>query len=142
MPHPLVTACRTYLGTPFQHQGRSRRGCDCIGLPVLGCRDCGVQLNDRTDYQSEPDHQRFRQHIYAELGPARASRAEWREGDIAMLRTAKHPHHLAVLVNGTDPGTFKILHADGIKGVVEVSIDARFERTRVAAVFPSPVRSE
>lgn len=46
----LVEAARKYIGVKFQHQGRTRRGCDCLGLVVMSMRDIGMAPNDRTDY--------------------------------------------------------------------------------------------
>jgi len=51
----IVNAARKYLGVKFQHQGRTKRGLDCLGLVVLAATDCGIVCNDRTDYSHRLD---------------------------------------------------------------------------------------
>jgi hypothetical protein len=51
----IVDAARKYLGVKFQHQGRTARGLDCLGLIVAAARDCGIVCNDRTDYSHRLD---------------------------------------------------------------------------------------
>ena len=38
----FVEAARTWIGVPFHHQGRSRAGVDCVGLPESILRDHGA----------------------------------------------------------------------------------------------------
>jgi len=38
----LIERARAWIGVPFHHQGRSRAGIDCIGLPEAILRDAGV----------------------------------------------------------------------------------------------------
>lgn len=38
----LLERVRSYLGTPFHHQGRSRHGVDCVGLIECALRDGGA----------------------------------------------------------------------------------------------------
>lgn len=34
-PEDVITEARSWIGVPFRHQGRSRRGVDCVGLPIM-----------------------------------------------------------------------------------------------------------
>jgi cell wall-associated NlpC family hydrolase len=34
-PDDLVAEARLWIGVPFRHQGRSRVGVDCVGLPIV-----------------------------------------------------------------------------------------------------------
>lgn len=43
-PQVLVTAARSLINVPWVHQGRSRKGVDCIGLPDLALRLCGIDF--------------------------------------------------------------------------------------------------
>lgn len=38
----LIEDARSWIGVPFHHQGRSRLGIDCIGLPEVILRERGV----------------------------------------------------------------------------------------------------
>jgi len=42
----IVEEARTWVGVPFRHQGRSRQGIDCIGLPIMICRELGLLPKD------------------------------------------------------------------------------------------------
>lgn len=42
----LLDAARVYLGTPFQHQGRSKHGIDCSGLVIQATGDTGLHPED------------------------------------------------------------------------------------------------
>lgn len=38
----ILRVARSWLGTPYRHQGRNRRGVDCIGLIWVVSRDLGL----------------------------------------------------------------------------------------------------
>jgi cell wall-associated NlpC family hydrolase len=53
----LITRARTWVGVPFHHQGRTRFGVDCIGLPESVLREAGelpADYRERTDYGRRP----------------------------------------------------------------------------------------
>lgn len=56
-PQAIIDTARGYLGVPFRHQGRSRRGLDCLGLLVCVARDLGMPEadNDMLNYGHSPD---------------------------------------------------------------------------------------
>jgi len=46
---------KTFLGTPFRHQGRTPGlGLDCVGVVVCALQALGVPVNDRRTYKSVP----------------------------------------------------------------------------------------
>ena len=52
----IVATARTYLGTPYHHQGRVKGvGIDCIGLLVCVARELGIQVHDIEGYSRFPD---------------------------------------------------------------------------------------
>lgn len=52
----LIAEARTWIGTPFHHQGRVRRvGVDCIGLIVQPARDLGIAVTDEIGYSDQPN---------------------------------------------------------------------------------------
>lgn len=79
----LLDEARTWLGTPFRHLGRSRRGVDCAGLlievvrKVLGAR---VVVDD---YPVWPDQKAMRQMCNQILFRLQAEIL--RPGDVALL---------------------------------------------------------
>jgi cell wall-associated NlpC family hydrolase len=42
----VIAEARSWVGVPFKHQGRDRRGIDCVGLPIVICSDLGVLRED------------------------------------------------------------------------------------------------
>lgn len=51
----LIAAARKYLGTPFEHKGRSARRLDCWGLVRVACNDLGIFPGvDNTEYGPLP----------------------------------------------------------------------------------------
>lgn len=54
----LTQVVRTYVGTPFEHQGRvpgPRGGIDCVGLIVCGWRELGHYIRDFRAYGRDSD---------------------------------------------------------------------------------------
>ena len=41
-PATVIDEARTWLGVPFAHQGRTRRGVDCVGLPIVVGQGLGL----------------------------------------------------------------------------------------------------
>lgn len=51
----VIAVARTYLGTPWHHQGRVKGvGIDCLGELVCTAHELGLPVEDRTDYPMEP----------------------------------------------------------------------------------------
>ena len=40
--HKIIETARSYIGTKFKHQGRSKKGIDCIGLIECSLHDNGI----------------------------------------------------------------------------------------------------
>lgn len=53
----VVAEGRALIGVPYVHQGRSLHGLDCVGLPILVCRNLGLIAPDFdvNGYQQTPD---------------------------------------------------------------------------------------
>jgi cell wall-associated NlpC family hydrolase len=47
-PADVIAEARRWVGVPFRHQGRSERGIDCVGLPIVVCQSLGL-LDQRFD---------------------------------------------------------------------------------------------
>jgi len=42
LANQVVQEARAWLGVPFMHQGRTRHGIDCVGLPIVICQSLGI----------------------------------------------------------------------------------------------------
>ena len=116
MTAPVVAAARRYLHVHFVHRGRSRSKLDCVGLVWRAFKDCGVLLPCPSDYGREPHLPRFMAVINEALGGDVGKRA-MQPGDVVTLRTANHPHHLAILGDYRHGG-LSMIHASGDHGSV------------------------
>ena len=118
---------RTLIGTPWQHQGRTEAGVDCVGLCVLALRAAGYSVQDRTDYGTDPDGT-----LRAALDANLIMVDDMRAGDIALV-CFRAERHVGIISVG-DYG-FTLIHADShAKRVVEHRIDERWAR-RIVGVW-------
>lgn len=122
----VVREARTWLKTPFAHQGRVKgRAVDCAGLVVGVSRALGWPVADVYGYASTPHGDTLRQQLEAQA--VRVTAAE--PGDIYLMRFEREPQHLGI---ASDIG---IIHAYSAVGmVVEHALDCRWQR-RVVAVY-------
>lgn len=100
----IIEAARAYLGVPFRHQGRTRRGVDCVGLVVLAATDAGFTIADRTDYSHRLTDNELLNGILSHCDSVTSPQP----GDIALFQLPNHQQHCAV-VTAIDP--VYILHA-------------------------------
>lgn len=135
----VVAEARTWLDTPFVHQGWTKGvACDCIGL----IKGVGVELS-LFDYDEQSDKAR-RYAAYSMLPNPRKMREGLAEffvpiskdealpGDIFYIAWAKEPQHVALL---SDHG---LIHSYSHVGkVVEHALDAEWER-RICAAYRYP----
>ena len=89
-PERVLAAARTYLGTPYRHQG-SRRGvgCDCLGLVRGVWRELyGEEPEDpgpyRPDWMARSGDDRLLEAARRHLVPV--ERVEAKPGDVALFR--------------------------------------------------------
>jgi hypothetical protein len=126
----LYLAARRYVGTPWDHRGRTSDAIDCIGLAVTSARDCGWEVIDVADYSRRPTKGRLEAHIGAHLGPPVCvfpTLADLLPSDVVTMRYGRHGRMRHVGVVAAHPeGGLSLIHADGRIGrVVEQRIDAQ-----------------
>lgn len=127
----FVAEARSWLGTPYQHQGRLKGiGCDCIGL--LACTAHALSLSDADylDYERRPDGRLrpvLEQHLTRiALGDADAA-------DVLLFAWNATPIHIAIMTDAAH-----IIHAFiPNRKVVESRLDEP-TRTRVVAAYHVP----
>lgn len=127
----FVAEARTWLDTPYRHQGRLKGvGVDCIGLVIGACRELGLFDLDVGAYPARPDgtlRARIAEHSNA------ISYAEAQPGDVLLFHWAGVPTHVGIV---TDPG--HLIHSYAVnRKVIEHRIDARWS-SQIVCAFPIP----
>lgn len=130
----IVNEARTWLGTPFHHQGRVKgAGVDCVGVPGESARAKGCAVMYPTAYSRLPDG------ITLEAELDRQMHIVWQRGmgdpldalqpaDVLLFRMPKLPRHVG-LYAGVVGGEPRFIHATSDAGrVVEVNLDAYWLR--------------
>lgn len=133
----IVAEARKWLGVPYQHQGRDRRGIDCAGVIINVGHALGLLPPDFdcTDYDRWPDSARLKllmdEHgvrTYGSMFP----------GDIVMMEFAGDDRHLGILGDyAPAPGELSLIHAYSARPaqkVVEHRLDEKW-RKRITRTY-------
>ena len=135
MRSEIVAEARTWLDTPYLHQGRRKsHGVDCLGLIVGVGKALGLLDYDHRAYSPQPDAVTLQ--CLCELHLVR--RDDLRPGSIALLWMAHRgvPQHMAIV---TDlPGRLGIIHAHQRLGAVREHGLDEFWAKRVLAIYDFP----
>lgn len=131
----ITTAARSWLRTPYLHQGRViGAGVDCIGLIIGVARDLGVSDFDTLSYGRLPSGAALRQGLVDHAMPASDL---WLPGQIVLLRFDTEPAHVGIL--GDYAGTaLSLIHAYSHTGCVTEHRLAAVWRARVVERFEFP----
>lgn len=131
----FVEETRTWIGTPFHHQGRVKQvGCDCIGLIVGVAKALGriEAQSDRTDYGRMPDGSSLYQVLKEHCNEITVE--DMQPADIALFRFDSNPQHVGVISDYPEGG-LGVIHAYAqARKVVEHYLDESW-RGRIVAVF-------
>jgi cell wall-associated NlpC family hydrolase len=143
----LVQQARTYIGVPWRHRGRTRRGLDCGGLPALAYAELGDPRPDLSRYGREPFRDGLMRALEDALGTpvwsgakGQCPRAVLAPGQVVAMAPDKLPRHVAIVGDDALYG-LSVIHADGTgdtKRVLEQGLDAYFLH-QIVAVFYRPV---
>ena len=103
----IVAEARTWLGTPFHHQGRLKGvGVDCAGVAIGTAKNCGFHYDDVLAYSRIPRHGLFRNAIFANTDQVEPGAIEL--GDLILFQWVGEPQHVAI-VSSLVP--LRIVHA-------------------------------
>lgn len=114
----IVQAARSYIDTPFLHQGRSRLGIDCAGLLTCVAYDLKMKDVRVSDYGRLPDPERAREIIESHMDPVKF--ADLLPGDVLSFAIVQDVQHYGLVVS-MDP--IRFVHAYQTVGkVIEQSL--------------------
>lgn len=120
----FVQRVRDYIGTPFVHQGRTKKGVDCVGLLIVVAREFNLidPDYDYTNYGKFNDPKILLRELDRFM--IRKSIKERIEGDIVCFALPSFPCHVAIC-----SGHGKIIHAlNTRKKVVEHTLTQGWEK--------------
>jgi cell wall-associated NlpC family hydrolase len=124
----IVAEARTYIGVRWLHQGRSREGVDCVGLPVVCLRKIGVEL-DFTGYTAVSKDEEMLDLCRAHLLPIALAAAA--PGDVVVIGFEKQ-RHMAIV--GDHPHGLSLIHAFlPNRQVIEARLDSQWSEKIIAA---------
>lgn len=128
----MVFAARSFVGTPWRHQGRTVRGIDCIGLADMSIGTVRPLAKARTDYGRLPSNGKLRASLIEHFGLPVSDGLRF--GDWVTMKWAGEEHHLA-LVADHPVHPFSLIHASNLDGrVIEHGADPQWRR-RIVDVF-------
>lgn len=124
----IIDTARTWIGTPFKHQGRSKGfGVDCAGLAIGISQELGLEVVDQRGYSRLPKNDEMRELIEQQCDPIAAPEV----GALLYMRYSG-TLHLAI-VTRLDP--IYVIHAYQPAGkVVEHRLDSSWLR-RVSRIY-------
>lgn len=92
----IVTEARTWVGTPFHHQGRLKGvGVDCAGVAVGVAQACGLEWSDAQGYGRLPHRGLFSATIDAVTQPVELEDVQ--PGDLMVFTWGDDPQHVAIV---------------------------------------------
>lgn len=128
----VVRVARSWLGTPYHHQGRVKGvGVDCAGLIIGIAHELALSEFDLTGYAPRPEGDQLRRLCATHMIEVRSD--ERAPGDVLLFKFDASPCHLGVLSTSD-----QLIHAYlPRRKVVEHRLDERWWR-QLAAQFRLP----
>jgi hypothetical protein len=122
----VVRVARSFLGVKYRHQGRSREGVDCIGLPVCVRAELGLSAMDEAGYAKRSASSEMLAYCRAHM--VEVDRSAIKPGDL-LIQATGDLRHMAI-VGDYPGGGLSIIHAHlPNKKVVECRLDDEFMKT-------------
>lgn len=130
MRQEMVDIARSYLGVPFVHLGRSKKGVDCVGLLYVAFNPF-LNIPDPQDYGKSvltiKSFSKVREYAH------RITIDEVEPADIVLMSNNKNSAHYGLVTGNT------VIHADQLMGrVVEHNLKSLIDgksRRRAVAFF-------
>ena len=117
----VVRVARTWLGTPYHHQGRVKgAGVDCAGLLGGVAKELGLSGFDVTGYSGRPNGDSLTRVCQEQMTPITLEQLS--AGDVLLFKFEAHAGHLGIFI-----GDNTLIHSYmPRRQVVEHSLDARW----------------
>jgi NlpC/P60 family putative phage cell wall peptidase len=129
----IIQEARTFIGTPFHHQGRLKGiGVDCVGLVALVGKTLSIFDYDSTDYSKFPDGKTLMNQVNKAFVPVDADKMQIGDIIVFWIVNPRVPTHLGIL---TDHG---FIHTyETIGKVVEHRLNDTWKK-RIVGVYKYP----
>lgn len=136
--HQVVEEARTWLGTPFVHQGRQKGvGCDCAAIIVRVAKMVGMEANDLKGYGRSPNAGRLQQCLRTQLHEIPIDAAV--PGDVLLMRFFGDPQHIAIVTDlGIIHSYSRVSRKKAECGCVVEHRLNRVWKSRICAAFEFP----
>lgn len=122
----ICAAARSYLGVPWQGQGRDRRGVDCSGIVVVSFRDGGFPIEEpKPDYRGV-DQRRIHEVLPRYFQKLVLPRDGLFPADM-VIYGVNEDMHFALLLDGAP---LNAIHCPYEERVVEARFDPRRHKIR------------
>lgn len=131
----IVQIAQSYINVPFKHQGRNRRGLDCVGLLVCVASYLKLSDYDIYDYSRIPRNFDLLQHI-ERAGAVKISPMLYKHGSFMVFRARRLPMHVAIVSNKNNQRD--IIHVYYPRGKVVKEPLGEWWKDRIVGAFDFP----
>lgn len=135
----IVTTARSYLGSPWRHQGRTPEGIDCIGLVIEVAKKVMGWTFDIIDYPRQASDETMLNLCGQYFSSVEST--DLRPGDILVMGF-DNQRHAAIVGDYPAEGEVSMIHAYAIsRKVIEHRLDSLW-MGRVIGCFRFPPKPE
>lgn len=92
----VVEVARSWLGTKFRHQGRSKLGVDCCGVVILVGQELGLTTYDTTNYNRRTSGEAFLHH-FRDAGLIEKPVRDLKPGMVVVTTDDNFPCHCGII---------------------------------------------